>query len=45
MELNDVVLVVLELVKYCVPAAFIINLTGYAVRVIVDAATGKGVRL
>lgn len=45
MSVNDVAAVVLELVKYCVPAAFVINLTGYGVRVVIDAVTGKGVHL
>lgn len=36
---------IIELVKYCAPAAFIINLTGYGVRVIIDAVTGKGIKL
>lgn len=45
MSVTDITQVIVELVKYCVPAAFVINLTGYGVRVIIDACTGKGLRL
>lgn len=45
MSVNDISQVIIELVKYCVPAAFVINLTAFGVRVIIDACTGKGVRL
>lgn len=45
MSVSDITQVIVYLIKYCVPAAFVINLTGYGVRVIIDAATGKGVRL
>lgn len=45
MSVNDITQVMIYLVKYCAPAAFIINLVGYGMRVIVDAATGKGVKL
>lgn len=45
MSVTDITQVIIELVKYCLPAAFVINLTGYGVRVIIDACTGKGLRL
>lgn len=45
MSVADVTQVIIELVKFCVPAAFVINLTGYGIRVIMDACTGKGLRL
>lgn len=45
MSVTDVAQVIVELVKYCLPAAFVINMTGYGVRVIIDACTGKGLRL
>lgn len=42
---NDIAQIMLFLVQYCAPAAFVINLTAYASRVIIDAMTGKGLRL
>ncbi len=45
MSVNDIKDIVLYLVTYCAPAAFVINLSGWAARVIIDAATGKGVNL
>lgn len=45
MSVSDVSAVLIELIKYCTPAAFIINLTGYGIRVIIDAVTGRGLKL
>ena len=45
MSVTDITQVMIELVKYCLPAAFVINLTAYGSRVIIDACTGKGLRL
>lgn len=45
MSVNDVAEIMKALVFYCAPAAFVINLTAYAVNVIIGVATGKGVRL
>lgn len=42
---SDVAQIMLFLVKYCAPAAFVINLTAYGARVIIDSVTGKGLRL
>lgn len=41
MSVNDIAQVMLFLVSYCAPAAFVINLTAFGARVIIDAATGK----
>ena len=41
MSVNDITQVVIYLVSYCAPAAFIINLTSWGARVIIYAATGK----
>lgn len=45
MEVSDIAQVMLYLVQYCAPAAFVINLTAYGVKVIIGAVTGKGVSL
>ncbi len=45
MSVNDIRDVMVYLVSYCAPAAFVINLVAYGVRVIIGAATGRGVRL
>lgn len=45
MSVSDITQVMLNLLAYCLPAAFIINLTAYGVRVIIDTVTGKGLRL
>lgn len=45
MSVNDISQIVKYLVEYCVPSAFVINLTGYAVRVVIDVVTGKGLKL
>lgn len=45
MSVSDISEVMIFLVKYCAPAAFVINLVGYGVSVIIGAATGKGVKL
>ncbi len=45
MQLNEIVEVILELVRFCAPVAFVINFTGWGIRVIIGAATGKGVQL
>lgn len=45
MNTEDIREIMLYLVGYCAPAAFVINLTGYAVRVVVDAVTGRGLKL
>lgn len=42
---SDIAEILLFLVKYCAPTAFVINLTAYGVRVIIDAVTGKGLKL
>lgn len=42
---SEVGQIVLYLVQYCAPAAFVINLTGWGARVIIDAVTGKGLNL
>lgn len=45
MSVNDIGQIMLYLVQYCAPAAFVINLVGYGANVIISAATGKGVKL
>ena len=45
MSVSDITQVIIDLVTYCLPAAFVINLAGYGARVILDAVTGKGIRL
>lgn len=45
MQVSDIAQVMVYLVQYCAPAAFIINLTAYGVKVIIGAVTGKGVSL
>lgn len=45
MSTSDISQVMVSLLEYCLPAAFIINLTGYGVRVIIDVVTGKGLKL
>lgn len=45
MSVSDVAQIMLYLVQYCAPAAFVINLTAYGVRVIIDAVTGRGLKL
>lgn len=45
MSVNDITQVIIELVQYCVPAAFVINLTGWGARVVIDTVSGKGFRL
>lgn len=41
MSVNDISQVMLFLVEYCAPAAFIINLVSFGMSAIIDAATGK----
>lgn len=45
MSVADIAEIVRELVVYCTPAAFIINIVGWGSRVIIEAASGKGLRL
>ena len=45
MSVSDITQVIVEIVKYCLPAAFVINLAGYGSRVVLDAVTGKGLKL
>jgi len=45
MSVADVSRVLVELIEYCIPAAFVINLTSYGINAIIAAATGKGVKL
>lgn len=45
MSVDDIKDVVLYLVTYCTPAAFVVNLVAYGVRVIIDAVTGRGIKL
>ena len=45
MSVTDITQVLIDLVSYCLPAAFIINLTGYGVRVVLDVVSGKGLKL
>lgn len=42
---SEVAQVMLYLVSYCAPAAFIINLTAYGASVIIGAVSGKGLKL
>lgn len=45
MSVDDIRDVMIYLVSYCAPAAFVINLVAFGVRVIIGAATGKGFKL
>lgn len=45
MSVSDISSIMIYLVTYCAPAAFVINLVGYGANVIISAATGKGVKL
>lgn len=45
MDVTEIAIVIKELVLYCAPAAFLINLTAWGTRVIIDAASGKGLKL
>lgn len=45
MSVNDIGQVMLFLVAYCAPAAFVINLVGYGAKCIIGAVTGKGLVL
>lgn len=45
MDVKDVADIMMFLVKYCAPAALVINLVNYGVSVIIDAITGKGFKL
>lgn len=42
---SEVAEIMLYLVSYCAPAAFVINITGYGAKVIYGAVTGKGLQL
>lgn len=44
-SVSDISSIMIYLVTYCVPAAFVINLVGYGANVIIGAVTGKGVKL
>lgn len=44
-SVSDISSIMIYLVTYCAPAAFVINLVGYGANVIISAATGKGVKL
>lgn len=41
MSVSDISQVMLFLVEYCAPAAFVINLVSFGTAAIIDAATGK----
>ncbi len=45
MGVSEIAEIMIYLVSYCAPAAFVINLTGWGARVIIDAVTGKGLNL
>lgn len=45
MSISDTSAVIVQLILYCMPAAFLINLSGYACQVVLSAATGKGLKL
>lgn len=45
MSVNEISEIMLYLVNYCAPAAFVVNLVGYGARVIIDAVTGRGLKL
>lgn len=45
MSVNEISEIMLFLVNYCAPAAFVVNLVGYGARVIIDAVTGRGLKL
>lgn len=45
MGVSDVALVLLEIVRYCIPFAFMVNLTAWGARVVILACTGKGLNL
>lgn len=45
MSVADVALVLLEIVRYCIPFAFMVNLTAWGARVVIAACTGKGLNL
>lgn len=42
MSVSDISEVMMYLVAYCTPAAFVINLVGYGAKCIIGAVTGKG---
>lgn len=45
MSMEDIGQVMLYLVQYCAPAAFVINLVAYGANCLISAATGKGFKL
>lgn len=45
MTIGDASQVLLQLISYCIPCAFLFNLVGYCGNVIISAATGKGLKL
>ena len=45
MSASDIGAIMLYLVSYCAPAAFVINLTAYGAKVIIGAVSGKGLQL
>lgn len=41
MNVSDLIPVIVYMIEYCVPAAFIVNLVGFGCRTIIRAATGR----
>lgn len=44
MSVNDISEIMVYLVRYCAPCAFVVNLVAYGTRVIIDAVTGRGLK-
>lgn len=45
MAVNDISQLLVYVLQYCVPAAFVINLVSWGAEVIISAATGRGLHL
>lgn len=45
MTIADASQVMLQLVSYCMPTAFIINIVSWGCNAILSAVTGKGIKL